>query len=85
VNLLADESIDRQIVERLRQDGHRVPFVEEMEPGIADDAVLSRANQDGAMLSTVDKDFGDRKYSKELPNNFAVVMRHSVRIRRDVQ
>jgi predicted nuclease of predicted toxin-antitoxin system len=59
VNLLADESIDRQIVERLRQDGHRVPFVAEMEPGISDNVVLDHANQDGAMLLTADKDFGE--------------------------
>lgn len=59
MNLLADESIDRQIVERLRQDGHYVPFVAEMGPGIADDVVLARANQEGAMLLTVDKDFGE--------------------------
>jgi hypothetical protein len=35
MNLLADESIDRQIVDRLRQDGHLVHYVAEMEPGIS--------------------------------------------------
>ena len=35
MNWLADESIDRQIVDRLRQDGHLVYYVAEMEPGIA--------------------------------------------------
>lgn len=59
MNLLADESVDRQIVERLRRDGHHVPFVAEMEPGITDDLVLTRANQEGAMLLTADKDFGE--------------------------
>ena len=33
MNCLADESVDRQIVERLRQDGHQVWYVAEMEPG----------------------------------------------------
>jgi hypothetical protein len=37
---LADENIDRQIVDRLRQDGHDVMSVIEMEPGISDDKVL---------------------------------------------
>jgi len=59
MNLLAAESVDRQIVERLRQDGHHVPCVTEMEPGISDDVVLTRANQAGAMLLTADKDFGE--------------------------
>ncbi len=34
MNLLIDESVDRQIVARLRQEGHEVSYVAEMEPGI---------------------------------------------------
>ena len=40
MTFLADEGVDRQIVERLRLDGHRVAYVAEMSPGITDDAVL---------------------------------------------
>jgi hypothetical protein len=43
MKLLIDESVDRQIVERLRQDGHDVLYVAEMDPGISDDAVLLSA------------------------------------------
>lgn len=56
MNLLADESVDRQIVERLRQDGHEVLYVAEMEPGIPDDIVLERANEISALLVTADKE-----------------------------
>lgn len=59
MNLLADESVDRQIVERLRQDGHEVLYAAEMEPGIPDDVVLERANEISAWLMTADKDFGE--------------------------
>ena len=59
MNLVADEGIDRQIVERLRQDGHRVLYVAELDPGIADDAVLERATSASALLVTSDKDFGE--------------------------
>jgi predicted nuclease of predicted toxin-antitoxin system len=59
VNFLADESLDRQIVDRLRQDGHSVLYVAEMEPGISDGAVLDLANREGALLLTADKDFGE--------------------------
>jgi Domain of unknown function (DUF5615) len=45
MNLLADESVDRRIVERLRQDGHDVTYVAEMDPGISDETVLQRANE----------------------------------------
>jgi predicted nuclease of predicted toxin-antitoxin system len=59
MKFLADESVDRQVVDRLRMDGHEVWNVSEMEPGIADDLVLSRANQEGTILVTADKDFGE--------------------------
>jgi len=59
MNLLIDESVDRQIVARLRQEGHDVSYVAEMEPGITDDLVLSRANEKDALLVTADKDFGE--------------------------
>ena len=35
MNLLADEGVERQIVEQLRQAGHDVWYIAEMEPGIA--------------------------------------------------
>ncbi len=59
MNLLADESIDRQIVERLRQDKHLVLYVPEIEAGISDEVVLNRANREEALLLTADKDFGE--------------------------
>jgi predicted nuclease of predicted toxin-antitoxin system len=59
MNFLADESLDRQIVDRLREDGHRVWYVAEMKPGISDDVVIELANREGALLLTADKDFGE--------------------------
>ena len=59
MNFLADESVDRQIVERLRQDGHQVWYVAEMEPGISDEIVLDLANRERYLLITADKDFGE--------------------------
>ncbi len=62
MNLLADENIDRQIVERLRQDGHNVLYVAELAPSEPDENVLSRANSLQAVLITADKDFGELVY-----------------------
>ena len=59
MNLLADESVDKPIVDRLRQDGHTVLYIAELDPSIDDDAVLYRANQNNALLITADKDFGE--------------------------
>ena len=59
MNLLADENVDKAIVDGLRSDGHTVLYIAEMEPGIDDDAVLSQTSQIGALLITADKDFGE--------------------------
>ena len=59
MNLLADESVDKPIVNRLRQDGRNVLSIAELDPSINDEMVLCRANQNGALLITADKDFGE--------------------------
>ena len=59
MNFLVDESVDRQVVERLRQDGHAIVYVAEMDPGIDDDDVLQAATEHGGLLMTADKDFGE--------------------------
>ena len=66
MKLLADESVDRQIVHRLREDGYTVQYVAEMEPGIPDDVVLGLANRDADVLVTADKDFGELVFRRRL-------------------
>jgi hypothetical protein len=55
LNLVADESVDRQIVDALRQAGQRVWYVAEMAPGISDEAVLNLANRQNALLITAER------------------------------
>lgn len=59
MNFVADEGVDRQIVEHLRQEGHDVVYIAELAPSISDDEVLRQANERGALLMTADKDFGE--------------------------
>ena len=44
---LADEGVDRAVVERLRDDGHDVLYVAELAPSIPDEEVLHQANDRG--------------------------------------
>src|SRR5215213_9463754 len=74
MNLLADESVDRHIVERLRQDGFEVLYVAEMEPGVADNVVLERANERTALLVTADKDFGELVFREGQLSSGGVVL-----------
>jgi len=76
MNLLGDESVERQIVERLRQDGHEVLYVAEMEPNISDEIVLERANENSALLVTGDKDFGELVFrDKQLTTGGVILLR----------
>jgi predicted nuclease of predicted toxin-antitoxin system len=74
MNLLADEGVERQVVERLRRDGHTVLYVAEMEPGITDDLVLERANGAAAVLLTADKDFGELVFREGRLSSGGVVL-----------
>ncbi len=75
MKFVADENVDLPIIARLRNDGHEVHAVVEMSAGIPDEEVLKQANQQGVVLLTGDKDFG------ELENAFTVISHHNLRIR----
>ncbi|MFH1562285.1 MAG: DUF5615 family PIN-like protein [Nitrospirota bacterium] len=75
MNLLADESVDKPIVVRLRQDGYDVKSITEMSPGIIDDVVLQRANEQQSLLLTADKDFGEMVYRQGLIHTGVVLLR----------
>lgn len=74
MNLLADEGVERQVVERLRRDGHLVLYIAEMEPGIPDDVVLERANEITALLVATDKDFGELVFREHRLSSGGVVL-----------
>lgn len=75
MKLVADESLDGPIVERLRADGHSVLFVAELRPGIADTEVLAMARSAGAVLVTADKDFGDLVFWRGLSHSGILLVR----------
>ena len=73
MNLLADESVDGQVVDRLRSAGHQVQYIAEMAPGIADDVVLDLAHRAQSLLVTADRDLGELVYRQHRPA-FGVVL-----------
>ena len=60
--LVADEGVDREIVAKLRKDGHEVFYIAEMLPSISDSDVLDLARKKDSVLITSDKDFGELVY-----------------------
>ena len=75
MKLVADESVDQPIVNRLREDGHDIVAVVELEPGISDEDVLAIAVRQDAVLITSDTDFGDLIFRQALSSAGIVLLR----------
>lgn len=65
MKIVADESVEGRIVTRLRQEGHEILYVAELNPGITDQDVLHLAETEDALLLTSAKDFGDITYHQQ--------------------
>jgi len=65
MNLVAGESVDAPIAERLRRDGHDALSIAEFSPSVSDEVVLREANARKALLMTADKDFGEMVFDSD--------------------
>lgn len=59
MNLMADEGVDKPIVDALRRCGFDVNYILESYQGADDDFILKLANEQQRILLTQDKDFGE--------------------------
>jgi hypothetical protein len=59
VRILADENFPGDAVTALRERGHDVAWVRSDAPGSSDAQVIARAQVEGRVLITFDKDFGE--------------------------
>ena len=75
MKFVADESVDFQIVSRLREDGHEVIYIAETQSGVSDNTVLYQANVQQAVLLTSDKDFGDLVFRQHLVSSGILLLR----------
>lgn len=73
--ILADENVVAAIVRRLRADGWDVAWIAEISPSIDDHDVLDRAVQEGRILVTDDKDFGELIVREGRPHCGVVLLR----------
>jgi predicted nuclease of predicted toxin-antitoxin system len=75
LKFVADESVDYQIVSRLREDGHEVIYIAETQSGASDNSVLNQANVQQAVLLTSDKDFGELVFRQHLVSSGILLLR----------
>lgn len=74
MRFLADENFLGDAVRALRIAGHDVGWIREDAPGIRDPAVLNRAMNEGRILLTFDKDFGELAWRAGLPASCGIVL-----------
>lgn len=71
---VADENIERQIVESLRE-RYDVRYVAEDGIGSSDEEVLDTCNGESAILLTADKDFGDLVFRQGRAHHGVILLR----------
>lgn len=75
MRFLADESCDFAVVRSLRAAGHDVVAVAEVAPRAEDEAVIEFAANEGRLLLTEDKDFGQLVYASGHATGGVILLR----------
>ena len=74
MRFLANENFPGDAVTALRERGHDVAWIRTEAPGSTDPDVLTRAQAEGRVLLTFDKDFGELAFRAKLPASSGVVL-----------
>jgi predicted nuclease of predicted toxin-antitoxin system len=73
--LVADEGVDKAIVDALRSEGFDITYFAESGPGSTDDVVLAAAASSHCPLLTCDKDFGELVFRQKRASSGIVLIR----------
>lgn len=73
--IVADESVDFEIIRSLRKNSFEVHAIAEESPALSDAAVLEVATQKNALLITEDKDFGELVYRFQMKHCGILLLR----------
>lgn len=74
LRLLADENFPVPAIRLLRAGGYDVAAVKEWQAGADDSSVLAKAQSEGRILVTHDKDFGDLAFHARLSAHSGVIL-----------
>jgi predicted nuclease of predicted toxin-antitoxin system len=75
VHWLIDECVDADLAALLHRAGHDVVYMSDVAPRAADPEVMNRADREGRLLLTEDKDFGDLVFRQARPVPGIVLLR----------
>jgi len=78
MKFLADECCDAGLVGALKADGHDILYASESLRGATDNEILKCAFDEGRILLTEDKDFGELVYRLKRPARGIILLRFKV-------
>ena len=73
MKFVADENVDKPIVDALRTNNYEVYFILEENRGISDQEVLKIAHAKNSILLTADKDFGELVF-RQKQNHHGIIL-----------
>jgi len=74
MRVIANENLTSTVIQELRGRGHDVLSVKETMRGASDEVILARAQAEGRLVLTQDKDFGELAFRFGLPASCGVVL-----------
>jgi predicted nuclease of predicted toxin-antitoxin system len=74
MRLCANENLSEEAIAALRQAGHDVLWIREAAPGASDRDVLARAQTEGRLLLTFDKDFGELVFREGAKSSRGIIL-----------
>lgn len=77
ISILADESLNGKLVNKLRETGVDIEWILEIKPGISDHEVIEIAISKHKILVTEDKDFGEWVFSHQVRDLSIVFIRYA--------
>lgn len=78
MHFLADENIERAVVEFLRSKGVEVFYVAETSPSISDAVILEYAKKNDMIVITNDKDYGEMLYLNKKISSGILLIRSKI-------
>lgn len=77
MKFLADENVERKIVEMLRKKGYDVRYTADEQRSSTDEEILNKSNKEERVLITNDKDFGELVYLEKKISSGILLLRFS--------
>jgi predicted nuclease of predicted toxin-antitoxin system len=74
MKILANEKFPRSAVDAMRSAGHDVLWARTEMAGVGDDEILRRAQSEGRIVVSFDKDFGELAFRWGLPASCGVIL-----------